>query len=319
MFELLVSGDAVVPDHDVAIARCQEEWGLPAVHPNWTVAPPGAGAKYSFARIQRDRRQAPTALEILGIPYLVSASDPEPPGYAYLPEIAASQGDRPVRNHSTVISALDVRAVAARLAAAGGKFRLDEPDANLPFPRLWIGYSDRHPGEYDPTTDGGLRLEVIPHQSLVMPDPNSTPDSTPAPLDAGTPVRMVARTLLVADLDATLAALEAGLGWRPGTVVDSEDGVRRARFSFSYPSSALLELAQPDGRSSVEGEFLATWGPGPFSVRIAVNENEALQRRFQSRDVPHQLLSPAGPGEAPRLFRPAERALGTAFEFIEPH
>src|ERR1035437_4283982 len=98
MFELLVSGDAVAPDHDIAVARCQEEWGLPTVHPNWTSAPQGAGGKWSFARLQRDRRLAPTALEILGIPYLPPAPDQRPPGYAYLPEIAASQGERPVRN-----------------------------------------------------------------------------------------------------------------------------------------------------------------------------------------------------------------------------
>jgi hypothetical protein len=315
LFELLVSGDAVVPDHDVAIARCQEEWGLPPVHPNWTVAPPGAGAKYSFARIQRDRHQAPTALEILGIPYQAGESDPNQAGHAYLPDIAASQGDRPVRNHSTVVSALDVRAVAGQLAVAGGRFRLDEPDANLPFPRLWIGYSERHPGEYDPTTDGGLRLEVIPHQSLLMPDPHTA--SVRVRLDAGAPVRMVARTLVVADLDATLGALESNLGWRPETVADSEDGIRRARFGFSYPRSALLEVAQPDGPASVEGEFLAEWGPGPFSVRIAVNGIGSLQRRFLTGDVPHQMLPPAEAGETARLYRPPERALGTAFEFIE--
>jgi hypothetical protein len=44
-FELLVSGDAVVPDHDTAVAQCRDEWGLPPVDPRWTAAPPGRRGK----------------------------------------------------------------------------------------------------------------------------------------------------------------------------------------------------------------------------------------------------------------------------------
>jgi hypothetical protein len=314
MFELLMSGDAVVPDHDAAVAQCQREWGLPAVHRNWTATPPGSGAKWSFARLQRDRRLAPTALEILGIPY--GSSDPEerPAGYAYLPEIAASQGDRPVRNHSTVVTSADLGAVAERLTATGGRFRLDEADANLPFSRLWIGFSHQDADRYEPETDGGLRLEVLPHDRLGMPEPGLAPEVVP--LGPGAPVRMVARTVLVSDLDAVLLALDRHFGWRPETVDDGDDGVRRARFAFTYPDSAVLEIAQPDGRSA-EGEFLRQWGPGPFSVRIAVNGLDELQRHFVAEQVPHRILPPAGGKETSRLFRPPERALGTAFEFVE--
>jgi hypothetical protein len=314
MFELLVSGDAVVADHDMAVARCQEEWALPAVHRNWTSAPPGAGSKWSFARLQRDRRLAPTAFEILGIPYDAPGPDERPEGYAYLPEIAEAQGDRPVRNHSTVVSTLDLDEVVARLTATGGEFRLDPPHAQMPFPRLWIGFSDAHPDRYDPATDGGLRLEVLPHAPLGMPDPVPAPE--PVPLEPGAPVRIVARTVLVTELDAVLLTLATNFDWHPATDRKGDDGVRRARFSFPYPGSALLEIAEPD-RTSVEGKFLGAWGPGPFSVRIAVNGLAARQDRFAAAGVPHELLPPAGAGEAPRLLRPADRALGTAFEFVE--
>ena len=314
MFELLMSGDAVVPDHDAAVAQCQREWGLPAVHRNWTAAPPGSGSKWSFARLQRDRRLAPTAVEILGIPY--GSYDPEerPAGYAYLPEIAASQGDRPVRNHSTVVTAADLEAVAERLTATGGRFRLDEADANMPFSRLWIGFSDQEADRYEPATDAGLRLEVLPHDRLGMPDPGQPPQ--PVPLDPGAPVRVVARTMLATDLDAVLLALDTHFGWQPETDENGEDGVRRARFTFAYPDSAVLEIAQPDG-SSPEGEFLQAWGPGPFSVRIAVNGLDDSAAPPRSRARPSSRPAPAGPKESTRLLRPAEWALGTAFEFVE--
>jgi hypothetical protein len=315
VFELLVSADAIVPDYDGAISRLQNEWGLPDVHPNWVSAPPGFGAKWCFARLQRDRRFAPTALEVLAIPYHPPDPADRPPGYPYLPEIAASQGQRPARNHSTVVSAQDVMAAMVRIQAAGGECRLDPPDETLPFPRLWVGFSPDRPGVYQPATDGGLRLELIPHQPLAMPSPD--PAARQPPLAPGAPVRIVARTILVDDLAVTLAALEANLGWEPASVAVGGEGVRRARFRFAYPGSAILELVQPDDDSSCEGRFVAAWGSGPFSARIAVNDVTALRDRLVAADVPHEVLPPALDAEAPRLFRPADPGLGTAFEFVE--
>jgi hypothetical protein len=315
VFELLVSADAIVPDYDTAIFRLQDEWGLPDVHPNWVSAPPGFGAKWCFARLQRDRRLAPTALEILAIPYHPPDPADRPPGYPFLPEIAASQGQRPARNHSTVVSAVDVMGAMARIHTAGGECRLDPPDGTLPFPRLWLGFSPDRPDEYRPGTDGGLRLELIPHQPLAMPSPD--PAAHQPPLAPGAPMRIVARTILVDDLALTLATLETNLGWEPASVAAGHDGVRRARFPFAYPGSAILELAQPDDDSNPEGRFAAEWGSGPFSARIVVTGVTALRERFVARDVPHELLPPALPGEGSRLFRPADPILGTAFEFVE--
>jgi hypothetical protein len=203
----------------------------------------------------------------------------------------------------------------ARIQAAGGECRLDPPDDTLPFPRLWVGFSADRPDVYRPPTDGGLRLEVIPHQPLAMPLPD--PAARQPPLAPGAPVRIVARTIIVDDLAVTLAALEANLGWEPASVVAGGDGVRRARFRFAYPGSAVLELAQPDDDSSCEGRFAAAWGSGPFSARVAVTDVTALRERFVAAAVPHEVLPPALPAEAPRLFRPAEPDLGTAFEFVE--
>jgi hypothetical protein len=315
VFELLVSGDAVVPDYDAAVERCSREWGLPPVHPNWVSAPPGAGGKWCFARLQPDRRLAPTAFEILGIPFHPPAPGDLPDGYAYLPEIAAVQGERPARNHSTVVSATAVEPIAERIHAAGGECRLDGPDAMLPFPRLWVGFSPTRPGEYSPGTDGGLRIEVIPHSALAMPNPDPQPE--PVPLAAGAPVRIVARTLVVDDLDGTLSALNTNLGWEPDAVNTGVDGVRRARFEFAYPRSAVLEVAGPEDDSSPEGRFLAQWGTGPFSIRIAVTDLATLEGRYAATGVALERLPEVDANEGPRLYRAAERNIGTALEFVE--
>ncbi len=141
------------------------------------MAPEGTGGKWTFIRLRKDRRVAPTAFEILGIPYHPPDPDHRPTDYAYLPEIAASQGSRPARNHSTVLSTLDFPAVLDTLMATGADFRLDQPHPRLPAPRLWIGFSDEHPGVYDPKTDGGLRLEILPHEAFRLPPASTEPTS----------------------------------------------------------------------------------------------------------------------------------------------
>lgn len=314
MFEYLVSGDAIAPDHDAALRQCQQEWGLPEQRSHWTVEMPGLGAKWTFARIQADRRAAPTALEILGVPFRRPAAAERRPGYAFMPEIAASQGDRPARNHSTVLSTNDMEAVADRLSSAGARFRRDDADEFLPFSRLWLGFSQSGGEVYDPSADAGLRIEIIPHDKLLMPEPDNT--FVPPLPEPGSPVRMVARTLLVPELDAALTTLDRNLGWQASSDSTGEDRTRRVRFSFPYPRSADLELVAP-GPGTVEDAFLQQWGPGPFSSRIAVRGLGLIEQRLVGAGVTPSRLPPARPGEADRLLRPAEWVLGTALEFVE--
>lgn len=314
LLRLLVSADAVVPDHDAALRRCCEEWGLPEADPRFAQAPAGYGAKWTFARVHADRRLAPTALEVLGVPYRAPAPADRPTGYPYLPEIAAAQGDRPARNHSTVVAA-DVEQVAGRLRATGAAHRLDPPNDVLPFPRLWVGFDPERPERYDPAGDAGIRLEVIPFDVLRMP--TGVPDAVPWAGD-GRPVRILTRTLLVDELDEGLRRLERNFGLAPGgPVVTTADGVRRATLGFPHARSADLELIDARRGTGPEADFHTKWGPGPFSIRVEVDGLAALEARLAARRVPHDRLGPARPGGAKRLFRPAERIIGTAFEFVE--
>jgi hypothetical protein len=147
-----------------------------------------------------------------------------------------------------------------------------------------------------------------------MPPVDTEP--TPNALDEGAPVRLIARTILVDDLEGVIDVLDTHLGWVPNTVRSGSDGVRRACFEFAYPGSAILEVIQPS-KPGVEADLLAAWGPGPFSVRIAVNGLDLLRNRFRSKDIPHLDLPPVAGTTSPRLYRPPIFELGTAFEFID--
>src|SRR2546430_16869716 len=80
LFQLLVSADAVVPDHDATIRRCVDEWGLPEPHQRWTQAPAGYAAKAAFARVHPDRRVGPARCEGLSVPHHEPARQGPAPG-----------------------------------------------------------------------------------------------------------------------------------------------------------------------------------------------------------------------------------------------
>jgi hypothetical protein len=214
------------------------------------------------------------------------------------------------------VVAADVEAVAGRMRTTGAPFRLDPPNDVLSFPRLWVGFSSDHPDRYDPAADAGIRIEVIPFDVLRLPTGLPT---APSPAGGGSPVRIAARTLFVSDLGDALRVLDRNFGFAPaGPVIKSQDGLRRARMPFPHINSAEVELVEVGaGATGPEADFGAEWGPGPWSVRIEVDDLDALVKRFDGRGIPWHRLPPAEPGGPERVLRPAEWDLGTAFEFVE--
>src|SRR5262249_42730599 len=129
--------------------------------------------------------------------------------YSFIPEIEAAQGDRPAKLHSTPVGVADLEEVIGRLDRTAGRYRLHEPTPALPFRPLSVGYPGDGAGRYDPGTDGGLSLELVPAAAHRLPgDPGPAPDRR----RDGRVIRVAARTILVADLAATLGALERHFG-----------------------------------------------------------------------------------------------------------
>ncbi|MDO8732688.1 MAG: hypothetical protein Q7L55_08995 [Actinomycetota bacterium] len=312
-FELLASGDTVAPDHDVAMDMCHREWGLPEQKESWIVSCPPLGAKWTYARVNLSRQEAPTFLNILGVPFHAPARNERPSGYAFLPEIAAAQGIRPARNHATVVASRNIDGLAQRLQEAGVKFRYDPPDDNLAIARIWVGFTEGMEDSYEPAADAGLRLEVIPYEAVRPPSTAIQPDEAGSVTGAG--IRIAARTLLMRNLDLRISTLESIFEWRPQSDHISKDGTRRVRFAFANPKSAVIELVHP-ARESIEGGFLEEWGEGPFSLRLEVPDVASVQDRLQSCDAPWMWMPPAGPNESSRLLRHPQWQLGTGFEFV---
>jgi catechol 2,3-dioxygenase-like lactoylglutathione lyase family enzyme len=306
VFDILLSSDAYVPDHASALAQTSRELAI-AVPPerHWTRSP-GQGIEYSWVRLNRDRSIAPTLLEFLAD---LPGGEREPPGvYDGVPEIAASQGNRPARLHATPVGVADVGELAERLERHGVAFRLAEPSEHFPFPRVWVGYRGGRPDCYESASDGGARLEFLPTDTLGLPDGQPTATIEVA---EGTPVRITARTILVTDLEATARTYDTVLGWAPEQAPQlGPDGVLRGVWRPGFPRSGALDLAEARG-DGPEARFLAEYGPGAYATRFAVRGLPALADRLRTDGVPVEELATG------RLLRPVDRALGTAFEFEE--
>jgi hypothetical protein len=318
VFDILLSGDAYVPDHDAAVRQAATELGIRQPDPKRFTRNPMQRVTWSMTRAHPDRRLAPTLLEFLAT---LPAQDGWEPGPEYdgVPEIAASQGDRPARLHSTPVGVADVAALVERLSGLGVAHRLSEPSEHYPFPRLWVGHDPDRPGTHDHHADGGTHLEFLPTSVLGLPSPEPG-TAAPGEVGAGAAVRIVARTLLVDDVADTVRRYREHFGWEPEAEPSrGVDGVLRARFQPSYPRSAALELIEPDpGVHGYESDFARDHGSGACSIRFAARDLDSVAERLASlgtRCVEAAGLD--GPDGGRRLIRPAEFALGTAFEYVE--
>jgi len=314
-FELLASADVLVDDHDVVLRRWQEAAGLPEQNPRWTRTPPGTGTRWTYARLGRDRHRSPTELEVIS-PWEVPPPGPRPVGYPYIGEIADAQGDRPSKLHSTVVSTNRFDEVVARLRDEGAPHRIDEPDEHLPFPRLWVGFHPGRPDQYDPAADGGIRLEVLPHEVLGYPDPAARREEPePAP---GALRRIAARLILVDDLDDVLGRLQRNFAWTPDAVVSPADGSRRAQLGFAHPASAVLELVQPPpGEASRAGRFASRWAAGAYAIRFSVRDLDAAAAELEARGTPCRRDEAHDGSGRPALVIPIEVGLGCEVELVE--
>jgi hypothetical protein len=303
MLDLLVEADLLVADVDETVTMLVSRIGLPEPSGRWRQTFPNWDYDAVFARVNRDLVQAPTVLEVIQ----PRASTGTPPSRrSFLPEIYSAQQHTTRRTHATVFGTSEFEAVVENLRRGGHRHRLDAPNGELPFERLWVGYDESEPGVYRPEADGGLRLELLPTAALGRPT-SSVP--TTRVDDAPTMQRIAARQFVVADVVATVRALEDNLGVGVGTIHDCEQ--MKGRFAVlgtQWPASANLEIVSVD---AADPSSL-----GPAWIRIEVSDLAATAEDLTRRGTRHTLL--AGCEHFPSRLRvdPGQLA-GVEIEFAQ--
>jgi hypothetical protein len=288
-FTMLLSGDLMVEDPDRIAGLLTAKIGVHG-HPRWRQAFPGHPYVAHFLRTHKSLAVAPTRIEPQGHLDAPNEGDPMFPGY--LRSLEEFQGEsRPIKTHATVLITDDLEGLVQRLHEKRLPFRIARLTEEMPWDRIWLGCRPEDP-RYHPDVDGGLCIEIMGVEPLQMPEatfevPPPEPRD-PAPADL---VRVVARGHLVRDLDAVVATLRSNLQWEPAEVEDfPAEGLRRARYGFTLPHSASLDLVEPTRWATDEGRYLYNWGPGAHYIRLSAVDLDAKEKDLVERGTRYTRL-----------------------------
>ena len=301
MYDLMTTVSVLVDDIAVGVEALRARLGVPEPRPQSFRS--GAGIDAVFCRVHPKYAVAPTFLELVA-PAPVDGAAVDQPVFP-VAQIAARQGDRPIKWHATEISMPKAMLLelSEHLNARGvphGFIPSDQKD------RFFMGGDVAI--EYDASADAGLVIEAGQSGHLGLPDEAFTsPADIPDGSGPSTMVRIVAREYLVDDLDATLRTLERNLRWVPESVrADAE--CRRAVMPFRAPRSAKLELVEPLGTGRVAQAY-EQLGAGAWTIRVSVVDLDAKASDLTARDTPCHFDD--------GVLRPSpEATLGVPFEFV---
>jgi hypothetical protein len=315
VFDLLINAEVFVDDVAVAERVFVDALGFPEPRPTWSGQEPGFGFTWLFARVHPSLKVSPTRVEAMAVAPVDPSVDARLT-ITFLPQLLAAQGDRPWKTHANELATSDIGGVEARLERNGCRYYSMPRDELLPFTRLWLGWTAADPGRYRPDDDGGLFLEICETAGLTQsPDffePGPEPDLPP-----GAFVRVVRRSWLVNDLDATVAALDRNFGLHSVAGIERDEhlGCLQALFRFTHPHSAELEVLEPVAAGAAK-ESLDAWGPGSWAIRIGVNDLAAKAEDLRHRGTGFErhshpvhgpsLLVDTGSMDVPGLFEFAE-------------
>jgi hypothetical protein len=290
LYDFLLSADFVVDDADAALASFVEVLGLPDQDPRWRMAGPRNPYVAWMARVQRSMAHAPTRLEIISVSP-APVADPEDPALKpALDNVIKFQGAaRPVKTHATVLVSSHFDEILTRLSRRRVPYRLSPKTEEMSLDRVWVGVS-ADGAIYDPSYDAGLAIEILPVGPFgaVYKDPTSAQTAR----TAGGLVRVESRSFLVRDLDSSLRALSLYLDLEADGPVEliADDGYRRARMRLGLTTGCALELVEPVDWSSPAGRYLATWGPGPWTTRLTVDDLDSTRNALLERQIPFEEL-----------------------------
>jgi len=302
MYDLMTTVSVLVDDIDIGVETLCARIGIPEPRPQSFRS--GAGIDAVFCRVHPKYAVAPTFLELVA-PAPVEQSAANGPVFP-VAQIAARQGDRPIKWHATEISMPE----AMLLDLSEHLTSLDVPHGFIPRDmkdRFFMGGDVAV--EYDARADAGLVIEAGKSEHLGLPDDAFTaPADIPDGSEPNTMVRIVARQYLVADLAAALNILERNLRWIPVSVTEDAD-CRCAVMPFRAPRSAQLELVEPLGTGRI-AEAYEQLGSGAWTIRVSVVDLDAKASDLAARDTPFSR-------DAGVLRALPEAALGVPFEFVK--
>ncbi len=319
MFDLLLSADFMVPDPDATTRRFVERLGLPEQKPAWRQGFTDHAYVAWFLRVHKSLAVAPTRLEPQGH-RVIDRPSKDPLFAPYLDHLAEYQGRaRPMKTHATVLITRELPELMEKLARRKLPFRVAPLDDAMPWDRVWLGVTGDDP-RYEPSVDGGLIVEVMADWPLQLPDATwSKPPPLPRDPGPGEYVRVQSRGVLVQDVEETVRLLSLNLDWEPLGSIESvpEEGYRRATMGFTMPHSATVEILQPTHYDCAPGRYLATWGPGPYHVRLAVHGLEARADDLATRGVRFDWMPESRAVEGRRLRIHPDELDGALFELVE--
>jgi hypothetical protein len=273
----------------------------------------------TFCRPHPSLARSPTLVEIIEAATL----DPQRSLTEVVPNVAglaALQGDRPLKSHGSPIASSAVAELIERVRSQGQRHWVQPPSDAFPFLRLWMGITADDLAGYRPSADGGLMIEVVDTATLMLPPEVFTPTGDTVDtvdLQPGDMARTAARCFLVHDLNRVLEPLADTFTWEPELGPEAgDDGSRRAQLGFELAPSAHIELLEPPAESA-EGRFLDAWGPGVWSIRIAVRDLGAKGDDLRARGTPFTAVR-TGYEQPDTVLRVDMAATpGCLFEFVE--
>lgn len=320
MYDLLLTADMMVPDPDAMTELLVDKLGI-YKHKKWRQAFDNHPYIAHFLRVHKSLALAPTRVEPQV--HLDAPNPGDPLFHDFLESLKDFQGrHRPLLTHSIVLATPTVQldALIERMLRRRLPFRLARRTPEMQFDRLWVGTTPEDP-RYSPVVDGGLCIEIMPTEPLCLP-PETYSIPAPEPLNPkpGEMIRVTARGFIVRNLTDTLRKCSANLDWEPEGPVESlsKEGYLRARMAFQLPHSASLDVIEPTVWNSEAGLYLLNWGPGPYYIRIAVNDLRAKAEDLKERGTAFTWIEECEAVDGRSLIKidPAELQ-GQIFEFEE--
>jgi len=274
--DCMFSVDLVVEDPRRTATLLIDRLGLPEMRETWTNPGMTLDQLIYMRAYERLTPSSPTLIEIFN-----------PTVYDIYPSAAMGRQTpgRPIQTHATVLITKQYDALLVRLRE-NGVVHFDMPDPGDGLRRCWFGVENLVPfvhHDYDPSSDGGLFLEVISWEGTTL----ATRGPMPVRVPEGGIVRVAARSYLVPDLDATLHSLRTALEWpAPDLRVNGNELMQWATLQPAMAASSALELVEPASAIGRHGAFFQQWGVGPHAIRLEVNGLAAKADDLRRRGTP---------------------------------